>query len=305
VRLLRARLDAEAGDDRSNQQPITTLLATLKAPAFLPALRQLAPRLSPSSTIVLLHNGLGVREELIRELWPDAAKRPTLVQGITSAGVRTVEPFDVRLEGRGAWTFATVPAAGNPSEPTSLQATTGLLTTLARAPGSLVTPRVVPFLELQQAAYLKMAVNVAINPLTALFGVPNGELAGEAFGPLLDLLVGETSTVLRAMKDADGRPLLAATAFSAKTLKAAILDVALNTAGNRSSMLQDVDAGRPTEVDYISGHLSGIATSTGKNAPLNALLRQKVASLGTPDAVARPLTAAGLLREFESSSRCS
>lgn len=278
----------------------------LKAPACLPALRQLAPRLSSTSTVVLLHNGLGVREELIRGLWPDKSQRPTLIQGVTSAGIRTLDPFSVQLEGRGAWTFAAVPSAASSADTAasaSLLSTINLLSTLTRASGSLITPSIVPWRQFEDAALLKLAINAAINPLTALFRVPNGELAREAFRPLLNLLIEETSVVLRSLVDADGRPLLPSSDFATEALKATVMDVARRTASNRSSMLVDVEAGRPTEIDFISGHLVRLAASTGKAAPLNALLREKVATLGSSGAAS--LTVTGLLCDFRSSLSCS
>ena len=37
-------------------------------------------------------------------------------------------------------------------------------------------------------------------------------------------------------------------------------------------MLQDVLAGRQTEVDFLNGYVSAYAESCGKRAPVNALL---------------------------------
>lgn len=296
------------------KEPITTLVTTLKCPAVLPALRQLAPRLSAQSTVVLLHNGMGLSDVLVRSLWPDAAARPALVQGITSAGARSMGPFDVRLEGRGAWNFAVLPpfqgpldgrSADPPPPPASLAATTALLTLLARAPGALVQPTWQPLEHLREKQYLKLAVNALVNPLTALLRVPNGALGLPALGPVLDALAEETSAVLLALTTDDDvhgapRPLLDRETFAPEALKQAALAVASRTATNRSSMLADVDHGRPTEVDYINGHVVRLAEGAGVGAPLNARLRDRVAALGGggEGATAKALTVEELAREF-------
>ncbi|GFR41390.1 hypothetical protein Agub_g2073, partial [Astrephomene gubernaculifera] len=51
-----------------------------------------------------------------------------------------------------------------------------------------------------------------------------------------------------------------------------VLGVARATARNRSSMLQDVAAGRRTEVDYLSGWVLRVAAARGVAAPVNGAL---------------------------------
>ena len=46
------------------------------------------------------------------------------------------------------------------------------------------------------------------------------------------------------------------------------------------SMLQDVEAGRSTEIDYITGYLLRTAERLGVNAPLNRKLYQEIIALG-------------------------
>ena len=53
-----------------------------------------------------------------------------------------------------------------------------------------------------------------------------------------------------------------------------------NTAQNRSSMLQDVLAGRKTEIEFINGHMLRTARRLDVDAPLNQELLQEVIALG-------------------------
>jgi len=52
------------------------------------------------------------------------------------------------------------------------------------------------------------------------------------------------------------------------------------TADNRSSMLQDVLAGRGTEIEYITGHLLHLAARYGVAAPQNESLYRSICRLG-------------------------
>ena len=48
------------------------------------------------------------------------------------------------------------------------------------------------------------------------------------------------------------------------------------TKSHESSMLQDLRAGRPTEIDAISGAVVGLASAIGVEAPVNHALRDIV-----------------------------
>lgn len=107
------------------------------------------------------------------------------------------------------------------------------------------------------ARLAKLLVNVAINPLAALFRVPNGALLEPPHRVLLEALVREAWPVLRqAGLDLDEDAALAR-----------VVAVATATAGNRASMLQDVLAGRRTEIDAITGALLAMAEADGVELP--------------------------------------
>lgn len=107
--------------------------------------------------------------------------------------------------------------------------------------------RVVP--DIAAARLAKLLVNLAINPLAAIFRVPNGALLEPPYRVYLDALVREAWPVLRA----EGLALDEAAAH------ARVVDVARATGTNLASMLQDVLAGRRTEIDAITGMLLDMA----------------------------------------------
>lgn len=117
--------------------------------------------------------------------------------------------------------------------------------------------------EIRSDLWAKVAINAAINPIAALTGLPNGRIARDRrLSALLEFVVREVVGVARA----DGVDL------PADDLVHAAMLVARRTSQNRASMLQDLDRGRPTEIDAITGAVLRAAERHDANAPLNRAL---------------------------------
>ncbi len=111
--------------------------------------------------------------------------------------------------------------------------------------------------DVRQLLWGKAIMVAAINPLGALTSSPNGAIVTDPdLIPLARALVAEAAAVAQADGVAPGDPWA--------TLEAA----ARATASNRNSMLQDLDAGRPTEIDAISGAIVRRARAHGIAVPL-------------------------------------
>jgi len=115
----------------------------------------------------------------------------------------------------------------------------------------------------------KLLVNAAINPVAALAGAENGAVAER---PSLRALARAIAEEGEAAARAAGVTLPYPSAVEA------VLDTARRTADNRCSMLQDLEAGRPTEIEYLNGAIVRVAEDRGVVVPANravaALVRQ-------------------------------
>lgn len=96
--------------------------------------------------------------------------------------------------------------------------------------------------DLPSVRWAKWAVNSIINPLGAITGLPNNALLDAGLGELAGVLLEELKLLVPKEKRH-------AALGSAKRM----LDRLLAESGNRCSMLQDIDAGRRTEIDYLTG----------------------------------------------------
>ena len=101
----------------------------------------------------------------------------------------------------------------------------------------------------------KLIVNAAINPLTAVLQVKNGELIDNPhFYKILQNIFAELTKILKLDNQVEY--------FNH------IVNVCENTAQNRSSMLKDLERNQETEVDAILGYLLEEAENNDIYAPL-------------------------------------
>ncbi len=117
--------------------------------------------------------------------------------------------------------------------------------------------------DVRRELWAKVVVNAGINPIAALAAVPNGRLARD---PRLAELVARVAREAVAAARSDG------VALDADALVRRTLLVARRTATNRSSMLQDLDRGRRTEIDAITGAVVAVAERNGVEVPANRVL---------------------------------
>ena len=116
----------------------------------------------------------------------------------------------------------------------------------------------------------KLVINAAINPLTALLRVQNGELLGR---PTIRELLG--STAREAAKVAGAQGIQLPYTDPVKVVE----NVAFRTAKNYSSMLRDIERGAPTEIDAINGAIVTAGEQSAVPTPINRALWELVKGL--------------------------
>lgn len=271
---------APRGAGADSTELITNLIVTTKAPSTVSAISAVKHRLSSSSTICFLQNGMGVIDEVNRDLFPDDSTRPNYMQGIISHGVHSSSPFSATHAGMGTIQVGILPR-GPLSPPRndpnnelerSVWASSSryLLRTLIRSP-ALCAVGLAPA-DLLSAQLEKLAVNCVVNPMTALLDVRNGVLLYNFhFTRVMRLLLSEISLVIRSLPELQGMPNLD-TRFAPSRLETLAVSVANTTAENISSMLADTRRGLQTEVDYINGYIVRRGEEVGIRCVMNYML---------------------------------
>ena len=126
--------------------------------------------------------------------------------------------------------------------------------------------------DLQGELWLKAIVNNGINPVAALAGVPNGALREGALRKQAQAACHEGAAVAAALEIAlPGDPWQRA------------LEIMERTAENYCSMLQDLGAGRRTEIEAITGVIVTNGHEVGVAPPVSETLLRAIRKRETSD----------------------
>jgi 2-dehydropantoate 2-reductase len=197
-----------------------------------------------SGSVCSVQNGVGNEEALAQH-----AER--VIRGTTFPAGRVVEPGHVQWDVKGDTTIG--PFEPRPAPMADIEQLADACTR-----GGMPTQAVA---DARGPQWRKLIFNAATNPIGALTGLAHGRVVEDAgLRRLVSQLVDEGKAVAAAQGielDADPEELID---------HAARPDVAYD---HKASMLQDVEARRPTEIDYLNGGISRFGREQGVPTPMN------------------------------------
>ncbi|MCL6605771.1 MAG: 2-dehydropantoate 2-reductase [Paenibacillus sp.] len=246
------RLEAAAAIEFADgylQKPSDWIILTVKQLVLHTELVEiLKPLRNSKSNIICFQNGSG-HMEMLQELLPMAQ----LYAAVTTEAAKVVSSVEVIHAGTGETWIGRLQnlknnkcTINNDSEVISLLEQLNIAGFLTRLSN-----------EVETKIYRKLLINAVINPLTALWRIPNGELlSSPARIQLMRELYEEAILVYEAV----------GVSYDVNAWDT-ILQVCQATAGNTSSMLADVLAGRATEIRWINGHIIDMADRSGIAVP--------------------------------------
>jgi 2-dehydropantoate 2-reductase len=218
-----------------------------------PAVRATAHAFAAGS-VCSVQNGLGNEEAIAEHV-------PRVIRGTTFPAGRIVEPGHVQWDVRGDTTMGPFEPSPAPSEAIETLADA---CTRAGMPTSAVG-------DARGPQWRKVIFNAATNPVGALTGLTHGRVCEDAaLRSLVSGLVDEGKAVATAERielDADPEELID---------HAAKPEVAYD---HKASMLQDVEARRATEIDYLNGGIVRFGREKSVATPLNAAILALVKGL--------------------------
>jgi 2-dehydropantoate 2-reductase len=229
--------------------PVDLVLLFTKSQHSASAARSLSHLANLAPTALTLQNGLGNAEALAAVF---GAHRVLL--GTAHVPARLAPPNEVISEG-----FAHVDFGGLTE---SAQTLTPPVAALFARSGFAPEVRA----DAMAAVWTKLAFNAALNPLALITRSANGEMNNEWGRRIAHAVVAETVAVAAAA----GIPLDEAEIV-------ATVDRALHEhANHKASMLQDLEAGRATEIEFINGAVGREGTRLGVPTPVTGTLSDLV-----------------------------
>ncbi len=240
----------QASSDPADVRGSDVVLVLVKAWATAEAAAPLRSYLTRDTIVLTLQNGLGNAASLRSALLHEGV-RPHVWLGVTTQAAIRSEPGTIIHTGAG------ITAIGRRSEEVDTRIR-DIASTL-----SLSGLQTVAVADIHRWVWRKLAVNAAINPLTALAGVPNATISSD---PELRSAAATLAAEVVAVANAINVPL------DLNEVLGAVDEVARATGRNRSSMLVDLEAGIRTEIDAINGAIVAESRRLRTRAPANHLM---------------------------------
>jgi len=242
----------EASSDPASVQGADVFIVFVKSTATEQAAARFKEHAEPGTIVLTLQNGLG-NEAIIRKHFGAART----AAGVTSQGATFLGPGRIRHAGKG------------PTHMSMADGDNGKLAPLAAALNAAGFETHVET-DVAGLVWSKLVINVGINALTALTGQPNGALLRhEETKAVMADLVAEAVAVAKAR----------GIQFTYADPLATVYDVAEKTGANRSSMLQDFDRKRESEIDFMNGAIVREAAGVGVPTPVNETITRLVKAM--------------------------
>ncbi|MDN3653147.1 2-dehydropantoate 2-reductase [Thalassotalea ponticola] len=241
--------------ERANEpflQHCDLLICCVKSYDVVSALRPLMALLSDRCHIVLCHNGMGTLEAINREL--------KLIQPVyallTTMAAKRIDRNYTQHTGLGINNLGHLQGATRQPYPSS-----AVLDALINA-----LPNTTYCDDIGLKQWQKLAINCAINPLTAIDDICNGKLASAKYQSAIKQCLSEVVCVANRWQ----------INLQLNDLITLVNQVIEQTALNSSSMREDVRHNRRTEIDYITGYICEAGRNAGISTPVNNDLYRRV-----------------------------
>lgn len=226
-------------DKLEDLAPSDIALVMVKAYQTENVAKELEGRMNPGCTVLTLQNGLGNAEALARVLGDES-----VAAGTCTYGAHRLQPGMISWGGDGIVRYGPWKEERELGPVEEILDRSGLEGKLEKDP--------------RKALWEKAVLNASVNTVSALTRLENGKmLEYPETLRLIEALVSEGAAAAR----------MAGLEVETGKMWDLVRSVLEKTASNRTSMLQDIENGRRTEVDAIVGPLIKAARVKGESLP--------------------------------------
>jgi 2-dehydropantoate 2-reductase len=239
----RGHLPAKAATDATALASPDLVLVCVKSADTEHAGRSLAGRLRPETSVLSLQNGVDNAQRL------HAVTGHAVISAVVYVGSEMAGPGHIRHHGGGDLAIGASPASVALAQ--TLEAA-GVHTTIAD--------------DIEVTLWSKLVINCAFNALSAVADI--------SYGPMLEV-EGTKDVVTRAVQEAISVARACGVAMP-DDLLANILNIPTMMPAQKSSTAQDLARGKPSEIDFLNGHVVRKGAELGIPTPTNHALQVMV-----------------------------
>lgn len=220
----------------------TLLLVTVKAIDLDETLTSIAPLIQEDTLLLLLQNGLGIKK---------VAQKATngkgiIIRGIVETGAEMIEPGRIKV----SQNYTRFDSDKDSKQVAKLFQTTGLDSVISDS--------------FQTDVWRKVTINCYTNPLSAILQVPTATLVSPHLSEIQQRVVEECIAVGAAKGVKIDLSLIQ------------LMNQNLPRYTNQTSMLQDINRGRKTEIDFLNGKIVELGKKHKIPTPVNKCIAQLV-----------------------------
>lgn len=201
------------------------------------SIKAVKDKLKDDTTILCLQNGLG-NEKIIQNIVPNK-----VIRGITNSATTFLEPGKIFLDGLNILFIDDNEVAG--------------VFKTAELPAEYIE-------DLNPLIWKKLILNCIVNPITALTGERNKSIALPEFKEIEDKIYNECLVCAEKQGIKFNEDLMDS------------FFKAMEGSENKSSMLQDIEKSKRTEIDYLNGAIVKIAEDNNFEVPMNKIVTELV-----------------------------
>ena len=231
-------------------QPSDAILVTTKAYDNEIVANTLTKNVSKKTPVFIIQNGMG-NEQIFKKKLPENP----IYRAITTEAAELIHPGTVKHVAFGKTSLGLVSGKGNGF-------TNELTSILSKSGFSVKTTQ-----DIQLKMLYKLLANASICPLGTILHTRNGDILDRP----------STERIFNAILDEGislAEHLLPQGDFSAS--REFILTIIEKTRNNKCSMLQDIERGRRTEIDFINGFIVRESRKYGLKTPVNSAITELV-----------------------------
>lgn len=240
-------IELDIRTDVAGLDPAALVVFFVKSFATTAASALVAPAVSSDTVALSLQNGWGADERLASAFDPEQVAIGVCYQSATVRG-----PGLVERTGTGETVVGSTTEEGEAAARRAVEILTAAESLEARVSADVAS-----------VIWEKLVLNTAANPTAALCRLPASRLTGTPeMNELVDSLARETTAVANAV----------GYEIDAEQAVGHVHEVLAGAGEGKGSMLQDVEAGRRTEIDAITGAVLRAAETASVEAPLNKII---------------------------------